>query len=374
MQDTTPRASAIDTLTSLRIFAAGYVLLFHSGSAFVESHVKLPLLITTLFSNGYLGVSFFFLLSGFILAYVYHDGLFDRRTIIQYGAARLGRIFPVYLLTLVIEALLLGIHGFSDIPQFFLLQCWGPEKSRIFSNFNGPAWTLSVELAFYFALPLVLLAFSKTKNFLFAIVPLCILMVALQLPGTPTSFGYPLPKLDAVVPITILRLPEFVLGVCLGLQFLRGRPLTKRAANLLALASMAVIAVGLCASTSSLSGSVAAVGFAGLIFAMATADKYQSAGSLLRSPIMVFLGRASFSLYILQQPVHELLVLAMPTKLIAQLLYYPTLLIVSCLIYVFFEENARKFIRGLVSLPPEIVAPHSLDRREAFGLAEPPEV
>lgn len=351
MSDPNRQVTPIDTLTSLRFFAACYVLAFHSGTSFVGSRVNLPPIALNVFLNGYLGVTFFFILSGFILAYVYHDGLSDRHRIAQYAVARIGRIFPVYLLTLVAELLIKGFHGFADIPQFFLLQCWGPEKSRIFSNDNGPAWTLSVELAFYFALPFVLMLFSKTRRFVIPIIGLAVLMVAVQGPGTPSHVGYPLPQLDAVVPIVILRLPEFVLGVCLGLQFLRGRRLTVREANWLLLASIAVIATALCVSQSSLSGSFAAIGFAGLIYGMASVDKAQAVHSLLRSRVMVFLGRASFSLYILQEPVHDYLLLVTPSRLVEQLLFYPVLFIVAGLIHVFYEENARRFIRGLLGRP-----------------------
>ena len=347
-RDPSRRVTPIDTLTSLRFFAACYVLAFHSGTSFVGSRVKLPQVVTNIFLNGYLGVTFFFLLSGFILAYVYHEGLTDRTSIAQYGAARIGRIFPVYLLTLVAEIILKGFHGWADIPQFFLLQCWGPEKSRIFSNDNGPAWTLSVELFFYFALPFVLALFAKTRKFTLPIIGLAVLMVAVQGPGTPSHEGYPYPGLDSVVPIVLLRLPEFILGVCMGLRFLRGPALSARAANGLLIASLVIIAAALCISQSSFSGSVASVGFAGLIYSMAAANRYQSVNSLLRSNIMIFLGRASFSLYILQEPVHDYLLLVTPSRFVEQMLFYPVLFAVACLVHVFYEENARRFIRSLI--------------------------
>ncbi|WP_041064256.1 acyltransferase family protein [Cohnella kolymensis] len=53
---------------------------------------------------GYVGVSFFFVLSGFILFYNYHSQFtaFKMPSIKRFYIARIAKIYPVHLLTLVL--------------------------------------------------------------------------------------------------------------------------------------------------------------------------------------------------------------------------------------------------------------------------------
>jgi peptidoglycan/LPS O-acetylase OafA/YrhL len=247
--------------------------------------------------------------------------------------------------------LIKGIHGPGDIPQLFLLQSWHRIDDPMFPSANRPSWTLSVELGFYFVLPLVLFWLSKIRNLLVPIIALTIIMVAIEGPGSPSYHGYPLPQLDGIVPNVILRLPEFVLGACLGLQFVRGRRLSAGQAYGLLFASLTIIVGAVMTSQSSLNGTIAGVGFAGLIFATASANDFGPVRSVLESRVLVFLGQASFCLYILQEPVHDCLTLVTPSRLVEQLLFYPVLFAAACLIHVYFEETARKGIRRLFSLP-----------------------
>lgn len=84
-------------LTSLRFFAALWVVLFHywpdlTGVSTLPSFI----------AKGYLGVELFFILSGFILCHVYRSAVEEGR--FEYGGflwARLARIYPVHLVTLV---------------------------------------------------------------------------------------------------------------------------------------------------------------------------------------------------------------------------------------------------------------------------------
>ena len=118
-------------LTSLRFFAAMHVLAFHNH---LDALMDLPGGIRSIIRTGYVSVSLFFVLSGFILAYTYHgdrEGVsFDRRS---FWAARLARIYPVYLVGLLLAALIVGaalmmkvdtplkIYGYPAIAIIFFL-------------------------------------------------------------------------------------------------------------------------------------------------------------------------------------------------------------------------------------------------------------
>src|SRR5450631_1040491 len=65
-----PARKQIGALTGLRFFAATYVFVFHFGAGFAQRS-RVPDPIITFLRNGFLGVSIFFVLSGFILTYTY---------------------------------------------------------------------------------------------------------------------------------------------------------------------------------------------------------------------------------------------------------------------------------------------------------------
>src|ERR1700743_1356882 len=91
-----PRAN-LKPLTSVRFFAALAVLLFHFGAGMI-ARLGAPTPLRHLFANGYLGVTFFFVLSGFLLTYSYFDRLASRAELRDYAVSRVARLYPVYLL------------------------------------------------------------------------------------------------------------------------------------------------------------------------------------------------------------------------------------------------------------------------------------
>ncbi|HDV2721337.1 TPA: acyltransferase, partial [Escherichia coli] len=91
-------------LTGLRFIAALMVYLCHLNTDYFGVFVK------EMFSQGFIGVSFFFILSGFILSYSYEDKLKNEVTSKrQFILLRLARIVPMHLL-LAMPFILLTIH------------------------------------------------------------------------------------------------------------------------------------------------------------------------------------------------------------------------------------------------------------------------
>jgi peptidoglycan/LPS O-acetylase OafA/YrhL len=148
---------AISALTSVRFFAALYVAIFHWAK--MNRHGGWPTPIRNAAFTGYIGVPMFFVLSGFILSYNYAPD--ERRPNIDrrgFWAARFARIYPVYLLGLVIafpfflkdlsKAALLNVAHVSLIggTATTLTQAWSPATA---CKWNCPGWTLSVEAFFY---------------------------------------------------------------------------------------------------------------------------------------------------------------------------------------------------------------------------------
>jgi peptidoglycan/LPS O-acetylase OafA/YrhL len=155
------RPKKIHALTSLRFFAAFYVVLFHTVSLGFGRLAKGTLVERTL-SLGYISVSFFFLLSGYILAMVYlRDGVAVRKS--SFYAARFARVYPLFFLTLVADTPFVLLSraqqfGWSSaaIKTFatfgahvLMLQAWLPGLRGI----DQPNWSLSVETVFYLIFP-----------------------------------------------------------------------------------------------------------------------------------------------------------------------------------------------------------------------------
>jgi peptidoglycan/LPS O-acetylase OafA/YrhL len=150
----------IKALHFTRFAAAFCVVAYHYGkSAFPFQHG----LLNTLIQNGGMAVSYFFALSGFIMAYVYGS---EQQTLQSntYWSARFARIYPVYLLSFLLVLITMYVFkgskpkGISIILQALCIQAWKPGISM---EINYVAWSISVELLFYFLFPFVIAYWRK---------------------------------------------------------------------------------------------------------------------------------------------------------------------------------------------------------------------
>ena len=215
------RPRPLPNLTSLRLFAALQVLLFHlSGEG--QSLVA-PSIIKQIVAAGFQGVSLFFVLSGFVLAYNY-PAVKDKP---RFYVLRFARIYPLYFFTYVwmaLHALQLTMHRKTVIAIIldpFLLQAWWPPVAWLL---NSPAWTLSVEALFYLVFPFVVTRFQRKLRIW---IPMFIILwVAWLIP--PIIVDYFLnttvspvhaASLRNLTMIPPLRLGEFFIGIILGLDF-----------------------------------------------------------------------------------------------------------------------------------------------------------
>ncbi len=164
-------AIRLDQLTSLRFFAALAVVASHLWPLAEEPNPIQPLA-RTLFHEGYAGVSFFFMLSGFILSHTYQhkltSGAISRG---KYLTLRIARIVPLHWLVGVpLAAAALMSAGAGMWPKvavnLALLQAWVPFSDWYFTV-NEPSWSLSDE-AFFYSCFAVLAFWSVRRLGLFA--------------------------------------------------------------------------------------------------------------------------------------------------------------------------------------------------------------
>jgi peptidoglycan/LPS O-acetylase OafA/YrhL len=155
------RKPPLPALTGLRTLLALTILLFHftpSGLTWAK-HPSVTLY--PIIDIGYVFVSFFFLISGFILSYNY-GGRPDRLNAADFWMARLSRLYPVYLLTMIISIpMLMTEWAVRPRNQFWegavatplLLQGFFPHLATFW---NTVSWTLSCEVMLYLLFPLLL--------------------------------------------------------------------------------------------------------------------------------------------------------------------------------------------------------------------------
>jgi peptidoglycan/LPS O-acetylase OafA/YrhL len=209
-------------LESLRGIAAILVVLYHSPF----NYHTLPF---NFFNNSYLFVDFFFILSGFVMAFAYANKINEGMSFKKYLLLRLGRLYPLHIFTLllwipyvVVKQYYFSIGAvdhnqlstsnfYSLFTNVFLIHSLGFHTHL---SWNYPSWSISTEfftyIIFFFTLKLV----DKNRNI---IIPLTIsglsylFILNLDYPNLDITFDFGLMRCIAgfFLGIAIFRLLKF---------------------------------------------------------------------------------------------------------------------------------------------------------------------
>lgn len=340
----------IRPLTSVRFFAALAVVIFHSGASFVSVNPRIPAPIKTLLLNGYVGVTFFFVLSGYILHQTYRGRIATWGEMRRFGVARFARLYPVYVAAVLAMLPFIKPIGWGDVPQFFMLQWWVPNGALGWTDWNMPSWTLSVEFFFYIFFPLL----SRSVGWLSdrSIAAACLACVAFDLVTAASSI---VDNRQAVfawmqwTPVPLLRLPEFVLGICVAELHFRGKSLRLPAALI-----ASTLIVGLCVSSSPRIAALA-TGLSAALISSIAADQRSRFARALSVRWLVLLGGASYSMYLMHQPVHFAVVTWLGSSKALTALQYPILIVGSVMVFLWYEEPIRERIRTFARMKPSAI-------------------
>jgi peptidoglycan/LPS O-acetylase OafA/YrhL len=214
------RSERLDALTGLRFFAAFAIVLHHLPGTFGITHDTL---------HGYSlaqGVTVFFVLSGFVMRYAY-PSIQSKREALSFLANRIARVWPAHVVMLACALLIIGTFSPGTFAaNLFLLQAWIP-RSDYFFSYNAVSWSISTELSFYLAFPILILGFARNWPVkLVASVLVVILMVKL-------CNDFAVPQYDGLSANVVLqgfimtnplaRMFEFVLGMTVAELWLRWR-------------------------------------------------------------------------------------------------------------------------------------------------------
>lgn len=207
------------TLGLLQIFrgiAALLVVAYHLGES-SQDYFSLNFL-GDIFSKGYIGVDFFFVLSGFIITYVHYNDLLNSTNKIIFLKKRIIRVYPVYWVIASVYLLMLifiskGKTNHLDHQMDFtsfkewihIAKCYLliPHSYKFFL---GVAWTLSYEILFYIAFFIAICIGFKRAKYIFLIWPLIILVNQL----------WPNILMPTSLIIFDIRIIEFLAGCLVG--------------------------------------------------------------------------------------------------------------------------------------------------------------
>ncbi|OUY07531.1 acyltransferase family protein [Acinetobacter populi] len=225
-------------LDALRFSMAVFMVLYHIQPQITNS------LLNNLTFNGFYATSVFFIISGYILSYVYAEKILSNRfsnTI--FLIKRFSALYPIHIFTLLmalITLFLIIIISKKEFPieipiqtlpsvvsnekinlyfknllfyigeSLFLVQAW--DYRYIF--LNGTSWSVSTLFFFYFTFSFLVKKISKMKNLFFFLIIIWFIYLMVPVYFTITQ-NYSSDIIGLIHRNPLLRLPEFIAGIVL---------------------------------------------------------------------------------------------------------------------------------------------------------------
>lgn len=357
-------------MTALRFFAAGLIVLHH----FIN-HFEFGNAINRFFPT-HQAVSFFFVLSGFILTYVYRD--FNAPgSVRRFFIARFARVWPLHCATLLLTLFIIaGWYSQQStrpgsltsfwlplLSNLLLVQSWIPLE-KFYYSFNAVSWSISTEFGFYLMFPLLLAGFKH--NWPYKLIGTLAFTILVALSLHYLAINDDATVIGIVGHLPLARLFEFTAGMTTALLYQRLKHLYKpggMAANLIEAAALSGVLLGmamsipLCFYSKSffatpgklwvLVGNFSVIFIAPFILVMAL--RQGGISRFLSRPGFVFLGEISFSIYLL----HQILLraysayfkdLIVAPKWLIFGYFIALVLLSSYLLWEFIEKPCRKLI------------------------------
>ncbi len=344
----------IEQLTFTRFIAAISIVIFHYGkgvSIFYNDYTSF------IFRQANVGVSYFFILSGFVMIIAY--GNREKINSLKYLNNRFARIYPVYLLAIL---LILGVKLFKNIDKIDLilnismLQSWVSNKAL---TLNYLGWSLSVELFFYLTFPLLFNYFyskKKIKHISVWIILFFILSQTIYHLIINEYIELPYYTIKDIYYHPLMHFNEFLIGNLAGLYFIKMLK-NKQKNYIIHITITMIILITLLKFPLGLSyhnGLLSIIFVPLIIFISLSNDKLTK---LFSKNIFVFLGEISFGVYILQAVVWRFFSDYRMEKYLnlkkeadfseSFFIRLIILIILSSFSYIFFEKPIRDKIKKL---------------------------
>jgi peptidoglycan/LPS O-acetylase OafA/YrhL len=312
---------------------------------------------TRVVALGYTGVSFFFILSGFVLsmAYLKTGHSFE---VGRFLSARFARIYPALLVSLLFD-----LPHFLHVEMNLLHERWGEVLAGLGVSFgalegwfprvqalNTPSWSITDEFFFYLLFPWVAVVLWRMRPW-----ALCALSVSVYVVnnGIVLALGRRYPGTDGFSLNPLTHLAEFVIGIAVARlavgisKSTRWSALWRRCAPVVALGAaglfLAIPGFSVPIPISLLQHTLLAPIFAAMILALSSGNRTLSA--IFSARWFVVLGESSFALYLFHVPL--LVLLRIPIEH-HQLLFPPIFLLtaigLSVASFYWLETPSRRWI------------------------------
>ena len=343
----------IEQLTFTRFIAALLIVIFHYGLDIFPFNLN-----RQMFSGANIGVSYFFVLSGFVMIIAYHKK--QRISAFDYLRNRFARIYPLYMLALFlfIAYRLVGTNAPVLIEEVllssFMIQSWIPGKVLIL---NFPGWSLSVELFFYISFPILFNFIYKRFSLQKILIP-CILFFVLSQAIFIYAFystyyeGFKTVSHDLLFYFPVMHLNEFILGNLAGLYLVNKKDWKSRNNSIYILLCILVSGLVLTYGSTAMiyHNGLLSIIFIPLILWIATDNSWIA--TISKKKFFVHLGEISYGVYILQIPVfivtrRILIYLGIENKTMIFYASLLSLLVFSSITYTYIEAPLRKRIKNI---------------------------
>lgn len=351
-----------EALTGLRWFAALAVIFRHNRPPGDS-------MFSTFFENGYSGVTVFFVLSGFVLTVRYFNEFqHPTRDLIRgYFFARLARIYPSYLLVILIVGLIDGFPRASTFVQHLLMvQTWSSDSDVAYA-LNGPGWSIGVEAFLYLVFPVIAVLLGRSRNMRttagISAVVVFMLMAAITIYFSISSNAH-LAETDKnsawrwIYRNPAFRLGDFVLGMSLGVFVLRRE--VKAATNWIpaTIATLSFLSIVIAmANRPTLNSALSmdllySIPTIGLIYGLACPGKHLIK-RFLEKPLIQWLGEISFAAYLVHVPIGQKLRQFLGSRFeighwsVTFILVLISTVVAASALHYIFERPLRSIIRRL---------------------------
>lgn len=330
----------IKPLTSIRGLFAIYVAIYH---IFPRTN--------SFIANGYLSVDLFFVLSGFIMSYVYMAKFtsdIKLGSYLLYLKGRVARVYPLYAFLIVIISIVYFKNNISlpSIGDYSVLFLFLQSFVKVQNNLISHAWSIAVEFIAYLAFPFSILLVSKIRRIIYFILVIALSFTGLYFASLKGYWG----PLDIVSGgFSIVRcLSDYTLGIVSFFAFKN----FKAKINGVGLEVALLISIGLVLSLLSFRGyDIFVVALFALIIPLLSASRGVVYKFMSLSPL-VYLGEISYSIYLIHYPLCRQLVF-IPAWVSKKLAFIDVnftaltmTLLLSIITYHFIEVPCRNFIRG----------------------------
>jgi peptidoglycan/LPS O-acetylase OafA/YrhL len=302
----------LDQLTFTRFLMIMLVLFYHGGGGIYFNFLR-QLPFSEILLAAPTGVSYLYVLSGFVMALVYFrpNEKFD---IAGYWKARFVRIYPLYLIAFLLTCYfyadtILRIKPQKILANIFVVQAWIPAYSQ---SFNYAAWSMTVEFFFYAIFPFFTMwAYKQSTKKLISVS--VIFWVVSQIIYQVLWVAYFPERKDTIVYNPIFHLNSFIMGVVGGIWYLReGKNQTIQAKTIFSTLFFSFMFVFIYCVVSRknpelfpndlqpMAGLLAP--FMILFIISLSLDKSRIS-NMLNHPALVTLGETSYAIYILHVPI-----------------------------------------------------------------------